>query len=194
MNIAILILAAGSSSRMGVAKQLLPAGDTTLLGIAINNALQTKVGNIYCVLGAKADEIQNSIKVKDIEFIINSDYKTGLSSSIKKGINHLQSQNYDAILMTLGDQPYVDFNILNEMINVFKTQPHKIIASGYGEKVGIPVIIPKHYYQEFLKLTGDKGAKQFLNNNTEQIVVFNNEHLMDIDTKEDYESYLKSII
>lgn len=194
MNIAILILAAGSSSRMGVAKQLLPAGDTTLLGIAINNALQTKVGNIYCVLGAKADEIQNSIKVKDIEFIINSDYKTGLSSSIKKGINHLQSQNYDAILMTLGDQPYVDFNILNEMINVFKTQPHKIIASGYGEKVGIPVIIPKHYYPEFLKLTGDKGAKQFLNNNTEQIVVFNNEHLMDIDTKEDYESYLKSII
>ncbi|WP_282043318.1 nucleotidyltransferase family protein [Winogradskyella flava] len=193
MHIAILILAAGSSSRMGVAKQLLPVGDKTLLGISIENAINSKISDIYCVLGANAEVIQANLNHYNIQFIINSEYKTGLSSSIKKGIRHLQSRHYDAILMILADQPFVDAFILNKMINSHKNEPNKIVASSYGENLGIPVVIPKLYYSEFLKIKGDNGAKSFLNKNKSEIIRFKNENLIDIDTEDDYETYLKSI-
>ena len=193
MHIAILILAAGSSSRMGVVKQLLPVGDKTLLGISVENAIKSKIPNIYCVLGANADAIQDSLSHYNIQFILNTEHKTGLSSSIKKGIKYLQSLHYDAILMTLADQPFVDASILNKMIESHSSQPNKIVASCYGENVGIPVLIPKLYYSEFLKIKGDNGAKSFLNQNKSEIIMFKNENLIDIDTKEEYETYLKSI-
>ena len=193
MNIAILILAAGSSSRMGVIKQLLPIGDKMLLEISIDNAIQSIISDTYCVLGANAQAIQDSLDHCNIDFITNNDYKTGLSSSIKKGINHLQSRNYDAILMTLGDQPYVNSSLLDKMIITYNNNPNKIIACSYGDKVGIPVLIPKAYYVEFQNITGDNGAKLFLNNNKDDIFQIKNENLIDIDTKEDYETFLKSI-
>mgnify|MGYP000901037785 CR=1 FL=1 len=59
MNIAILILAAGSSSRMGASKQLLPAGKTTLLGVTIEIASQTNANKVFCVLGSNAEAIKN---------------------------------------------------------------------------------------------------------------------------------------
>jgi len=192
MNIAILILAAGSSSRMGAVKQLLPAGKTTLLGLTIENALQSKTNKTYCVLGANAKIIKKSIKKYNVETIFNPDYKSGLSSSIATGIKHIINQNFDAVLIVLGDQPLISSEYLNLMIETFKANDKKVIASRYNSNLGVPTIIPKKYYNQLLKLKGDKGAKDFLNNGTIKIIELNNTNLMDIDTKEDYQDYVNS--
>ena len=193
MKIAILLLAAGSSSRMGIAKQLLPIGKTTLLGLAIETAFQSKANKVYCVLGANSEVIKQSISIYHIETIFNPNYKRGLSSSIVAGIEHISNQNYGAVLIVLGDQPLIKAEYLNEMIAKFKNNDEKIIASKYNNTCGVPAIIPKLYYDQLLQLKGDKGAKAFLNSNAEAIISLESTNLADIDTKKEYHDYLNSI-
>jgi molybdenum cofactor cytidylyltransferase len=193
MKIAILILAAGSSTRMGVAKQLLPVGENTLLGVSIKQALQSEADKVYCVLGSNAEVIKQSISKFKIEPIFNPNYKTGLSSSIVAGIQHLINQDFDATLILLGDQPLISVAYLNAMITTFKNHGEKIIASKYNNTFGVPSVIPKRSYNELLKLKGDKGAKDFLNTNKEEIIPLKNINLIDIDTKKEYHDYLNSI-
>jgi len=193
MKIVILILAAGSSTRMGVAKQLLPAGKTTLLGVTIKSALQSNANKVYCVLGANAKPVEQSISNYSVESIFNPDYKSGLSSSIIAGIKHIINIKIDAVLILLGDQPFITTQYLNDMMNTFKNHNGKIIASTYNDTLGVPTIIPKVYYNHLLKLKGDKGAKDFLNNRKEEIIQLKNTNLIDIDTKKEYQDYLNSI-
>ena len=190
MKIAILILAAGSSSRMGVPKQLLPVGETTLLGITIEHALNSKANKVYCVLGSNAERIKASISKHNIEFIFNPNYKTGLSSSIVVGVKHLNNQNYNAILIALGDQPLITSEYFNEMIATFNKNKENIVASKYNHTLGVPSIIPKTYFSQLLNLKGDKGAKHFLNAKNLEINALENKNLMDIDTKKEYQDYL----
>jgi molybdenum cofactor cytidylyltransferase len=193
MNIAILILAAGSSSRMGVAKQLLPVGKSTLLGITIENALQSKASKTYCVLGANAESIKVTISKYDIESIFNSNYKSGLSSSIVSGIEYISKRNYDAVLIALGDQPLISSQYFNMMMEAYKSNKEKIVASKYNSTFGVPTIIPKPYFNELLQLKGDKGAKDWLNSGKQTIIPLESTNLMDIDTKKEYQDYLNSI-
>lgn len=193
MKIAILILAAGSSSRMGVAKQLLPAGKTTLLGITIKHALQSNANEVYCVLGANAEAIEKSIKEYNVKLVNNTNYKSGLSSSIVEGVKTITKLSFDSVLILLGDQPHITSHYLNDMINSHKNHSEKIIASNYNATVGVPAIIPKAHFNELLILQGDKGAKELLNSKKHEIIQLDNTNLVDIDTKKDYHDFLNSI-
>lgn len=186
---AILILAAGSSSRMGKPKQLLPFKSTTLLGNVIEQAKNSKADTIFCVLGAKEQIIKASISSYEIELISNTNFKDGLSSSIVVGMKHLKDL-FDNILIMLADQPNVNSTYLNKLMKISEENPSKIIASNYQNKKGVPAVFPKQYFQQLLNLQGDKGAKEFLNNQTDIIKMapFN---LTDIDTKEDYQKLIR---
>ena len=183
-EIAILILAAGSSSRMGKVKQLLPYKHTTLLGWAIEQALESVADEVICVLGAEVNLIEKSIQSYDVKTIYNENYKDGLSSSIALGIENLQ--NTKAVLIMLADQPNISSNFLNRLLEKYSIQPNKIIASNYGNSVGVPAVFPKKYYPDLLKLKGDKGARNVLSKFDVVIVKIEPHSLLDIDTLEDY--------
>jgi molybdenum cofactor cytidylyltransferase len=193
MNIAILILSAGSSTRMGTTKQLLPIGNKTLLGLSIENALQTNAKKVFCVLGSNAENIKNSISQYDIEIIINPNFKEGLSSSIVEGLNHIDNTNFDAVLIMLSDQPKIDSNYINLLILSSEKKPTQIIASQYEKTIGVPAIFPKKYFKQLQQLEGDKGAKDFLNTYKAQVISIKSDKLIDIDTQEDYLNFLKSL-
>lgn len=188
---AILILAAGSSSRMGKPKQLLPYKNTTLLGNAIEQAQKSSANAMFCVLGANAKIIKTSIEKHQIETIYNPNYKDGLSSSIVTGIDYLSTKNFDAVLIMLADQPNVDSKYLNELIKTFEENLSKIISSSYNENLGVPAIFPKKYFVELLKLKGDKGAKDLLKKYQTEIITMKPFDLIDIDTKKDYQNLIK---
>ncbi|MFP4846155.1 NTP transferase domain-containing protein [Winogradskyella sp. PE311] len=192
MNIAIIILAAGSSSRMKEPKQLLTIRKKTLLGIAIENALNSKCSKVFCVLGANAELIKNSINNYEIETIVNTEYNKGLSSSIIKGIEHIKPKLFDAAIIMLADQPNLHSDYLDKLIKIFKANQEKIIASNYSGINGVPAIFPKRTFQQLLKLNGDKGAKEFLNSGLIIVKsIQSKDELIDIDTKHDYNKYLE---
>jgi len=193
MKIAILILSAGHSTRMGTTKQLLSIGSKTLLGLCIENAIQSNANKTYGVLGANAKTIKDSIAHYNLEIIINSNYNNGLSSSIVAGIQHIINKNYDAVLITLGDQPMVDAQYLNTLIFSSEKSPTQIIASQYNEALGVPAIFPKNYFNHLLQLKGDKGAKQLLTKLKSQTIAIKSTKLIDIDTKQDYLNFLKTL-
>ncbi|CAL2102862.1 NTP_transf_3 domain-containing protein [Tenacibaculum sp. 190130A14a] len=186
-NTAIIILAAGSASRMGAIKQLLPYKNTTLLGWAIQNAVQSNAKATFCVLGANATQIIEEIKQSSIPIIINAEYKDGLSSSIASGIEHIENRSFDHVLIMLADQPNVNTDYLNTLLNTSQEHPHNIIASDYGKNVGVPAIFPKAYFQNLTKLKGDKGAKLFLQHHLSEVMKIKTIDLIDIDTKEEYQ-------
>tara|TARA_B100000795_G_C22803943_1_gene443635 strand:- start:223 stop:825 length:603 start_codon:yes stop_codon:yes gene_type:complete len=196
-NIAVLILAAGKSSRMHSIKQLEKINNKTLLDITLDKVNMLFFENIFCVLGANYDEIKQGIISKNIAFINNKKFENGLSSSIVSGINYFNENklNFDGIFILLADQPVIEITYLKSMLALFKENNDSIIASNYGSKLGVPAIFPKKYFTDLLQIKGDKGAKEFINKRKKEVICpKSTTNFFDIDTKTDLELFKKSIL
>ncbi len=185
-NIAIIILAAGSSSRLGRPKQLLELHGNTLLQNSINAALNISK-NVIVVLGANEKLIRSTILDFPIEIFLNENFTEGMSSSIRVGMSGLEKEKYKAVLIMLCDQPFVDAILLKKMISVFEKSELPILASEYEGKVGVPAIFDVSFFQKLKTLEGQKGAKALITNNLERVerVIFEKGKI-DIDTEEDW--------
>tara|TARA_R110002051_G_scaffold250747_2_gene310100 strand:+ start:18583 stop:19176 length:594 start_codon:yes stop_codon:yes gene_type:complete len=187
-KVAILILAAGTSSRMkDKVKQLLPWQHTTLLGHAIAEAKKVTKHDVFVVLGANTALIKSHIKEEEITILEHEHWKKGLGSSIAFGITHLNSLNfYDAVFILLADQPLIDAPFLGRMLKEYECDTTKIIATKYPNNKGVPAIFAKEYFDDLINLTGDTGAKYLIN--TKNVACIDpKEKSVDIDTWEEYE-------
>jgi len=196
-NIAIVILAAGKSSRMNAIKQLEKINNKTLLEITLEKVKNIFSDNIFCVLGSNHDQIINKTNSEDIEFIKNKHFENGLSSSIISSLNYFKNNKlyFDGIFILLADQPAIETSYLEAMYHLFQEKKHLIIASNYGNKLGAPVIIPKKHFSSLLLIEGDKGAQEFINNKKNEVIYpIQTTNLLDIDTKEDLLIYQNSFL
>ena len=196
-NIAVLLLAAGKSSRMNSIKQLEKINSKTLLDITLEKVSSLFSENVFCVLGANSDEIKQGITSKNITFINNKNFENGLSSSIVSGIHYFNENklNFNSIFILLADQPAIEIPYLKSMLALFKKNNDSIIASNYGNKLGVPAIFPEKYFTELLLIKGDKGAKYFINKRKSKVLFPKaNTDLFDIDTKEDLQLFKESIL
>src|SRR5690606_14241954 len=129
---AIVILAAGASSRMGIPKQLLPWGSSTLIGhvIKISTSLNTEV---HVILGANAHVIQPELPMaENINFYLNPEWDDGIGNSIAFAVKTLKKHHLDGILFSLGDQPFVTKDYLEKMRDHFDKNTTSIIASEFN--------------------------------------------------------------
>ena len=196
-NIAIVILAAGKSSRMSAIKQLEKINNKTLLEITLEKVNSIFSENIFCVLGANYEKIRQKINNENIEFIQNNYFENGLSSSIVASLHYFKNNKlkFDGVFILLADQPAIETSYLEAMYNLFQRKKQLIIASNYGNKLGAPVIIPKKHFSSLLLIEGDKGAQEFINdNNSEVIWPKQKTNLFDIDTKKDLLIYQNSFL
>ena len=187
-KIAIIVLAAGSSSRMKTVKQLEKINNKTLLEITLEKAIQLQNQHIFCVLGANAELIKTTISYHNVQFIINKNFTFGLSSSIVSAIDFLKKENqfFDGYFILLADQPNIETQYLQDVIDLFKKNPNKIVASNYGHNYGVPAIIPSKFTKELLVLQGDKGAKEFINSNKKNVIIPEiTTNFFDVDTQAD---------
>jgi len=187
---ALLILAAGSSSRLGQPKQKLFYKGKSLLQRAVDEGLASDCSDVLIVLGANEESVRIEIDQKDVRIVVNKDWEKGMSSSIKCGINALiknKPEISQAIIM-LCDQPFVDAEILNRLITEKQLSGKAIAACSYNNTLGTPVLFDGIFFPELLSLEGQQGAKKLVFNNQDQVVSvpfpFGN---IDIDTMEDYE-------
>lgn len=188
-------MAAGASRRMDGIKQLMPWKDSNFLLETIKTVQNTNANSLHVVLGSNAEFIINqcSLKEKNINVIVNSNWENGLGDSIANGVKVLLKQRptIDGILICLADQPLLSFEYLNSLIAEFIKHPSKIIATNYGKKVGVPALFPKLLFEELSVLKGDFGAKEILNNKSNLIISLDAaDQIADVDTNLEYQNII----
>ena len=193
MKTGIIILAAGSSSRLGRPKQLLDYKGKTLLQTVINEALETSCRPVIAVLGANAKEIASQHQHDQISFVINESWENGMASSIVAGLSAIIRNNseIESIIIAVADQAFIKMINFNNLIEKQKETGKNIIASTYAETIGTPVLFKKDYFEALLSLTGAEGAKKILKQYPQDVetVVFEHGEI-DIDTETDYNNLI----
>lgn len=189
----IIILAAGASSRMQQPKQLLPFGNEFLLTHTIKEAQKSTLP-VIVVLGANANEIEQEIKNLEVEIVTNNNWEKGLSSSIKAGLKKAIA-NFKEIkncILAVCDQPFISSLLFLELLDEKDRSGKNIVASAYADTLGTPSLFDKKYFPELLQMEGDHGAKTLLKKYASDVASVKFEKgRFDVDTKKDYEEFLK---
>jgi molybdenum cofactor cytidylyltransferase len=183
-SIAALILAAGSSSRMGGGrhKLLLPLGDRPVLAHTIEATLASQARPIVVVLGHQVEQVRDQISPyldrPDVFSIENTDYLRGMSTSLRAGIQALiDRENKDGppghslagVLIMLGDQPLMTARILDTLIASKHTTGKRILIPFYNGERGNPVLFDASLFPELLEITGDGGARSVIERHRSEV-------------------------
>lgn len=193
-----ILLAAGSSTRMGRPKQLLSAGGQTLLVRVLEQALRSELHRVVLVLGDRAEEIRQTLG-KNLEHpkltcIENKQYREGISSSIKAGLD--VASHYDHAMILLADMPCIHARLINLLLRRYLDSGMPLGAVQVGGKRSHPVIFGKELFRELFTLTGDTGGRNLFKTYKDRVCLVEAEGIyrdMDIDTPEDYENFRKSL-
>ena len=188
INLAVLILAAGTSSRLGEPKQLLKLKGKTLINIAIEKAFKL-TSNVTVILGHKSVEIKTNIENKKINILTNPNYEEGMGSTISFGVSNIKEEK---VLIMLCDQPLIPIKHYENLIKLSNKNEEKIICSKYKNQYAVPTIFPKNYFEELQNLKGNKGAKQLFVKYEPTSVDLADNFSFDVDTKEDWQKLLKN--
>jgi molybdenum cofactor cytidylyltransferase len=194
MNIAVILLAAGSSSRLGQSKQLLKFGNETLLEHSAKAALDSGASKIIVVLGADAEAHKKQLANYPIEIIYNTQWTKGMGSSIKAGLNIITNTSpaSDAVIIMVCDQPLIKSDNLKNLISKFEATGSAIVASSYGNVWGVPALFSNVLFEKLLKLDDDHGAKKIIQQHSNKVTAVDfPEGAIDIDTLGDYENLTK---
>lgn len=184
-DLAVVILAAGISSRLGnITKQLLVYKNETLLKIAVKKALEISK-DVFVILGHEKEKCEKELEDFDVNIIYNPNYKKGMGTTLSLAISC--TKEFDHTMVMLCDQPFIPishFQALKENI-----QKENIIASSYEKSKSpkVPAIFPKKYYDELLKLDADFGAKELLQKESCINIQLEKDFCIDIDTINDIE-------
>ena len=193
MEPGIIILAAGSSTRMGQSKQLLEINGQSLLEHAASEAL--RVSNmVLVVLGAQYEKHHAAIVQLPVHSVENKHWKKGMGGSLKTGLSYMLSgfPMLDSVLILVCDQPFLKAELLEKIIEASKETKNSIVASAYGKTVGVPALFKRPVFQNLLLLNDKDGAKAILLELSNSVVTVNFPGgEVDLDTMEDYESFVK---
>lgn len=196
-NVPHLLLAAGSSNRMGQPKQLLPWGDKTLIEHQVHTRLQTNQ-DVVVVLGCQADIVLPLIEKYPVTVLINNQWVKGMGNSISYGIKMLIKYypHADGVLISLLDQPLITTEHLEKILSTFQSESKQIIASQAASGwIGVPALFDKVYFEELTKLNGEQGAKKIIQKHQPFVKsIVCDKILEDMDTPEKYEELLKIYI
>lgn len=186
--ISAILLAAGKSRRMGRPKLLMPFGQSTIVGQAIDNLLGSVVDEVIVVLGPGAEEAIKTLVTKPVKLMTNPDYEQGMSTSIIAGLNLVDSQA-QAVMLALGDQPLINSQTITRLVKEFYNHDKGIAIPTCQGRRGHPIIFAIKYKEKLLELRGDMGGRQIIKDHPDDIleVAVSCEGIyIDIDTVDNY--------
>jgi molybdenum cofactor cytidylyltransferase len=169
--VAVLVLAAGRSTRMGGPNKLLQPWDgKAIVRISVENALRADVGPVYVVTGHQSDQVRAALSGLDVQFIDNPAYADGLSTSVRAGIAALPA-SIDGVIVCLGDMPGVDATLIRRLIDAFQPTAGAVaVIPSYNGQRGNPVVWARRFFPDLLRLEGDAGARALLRSFSEGVV------------------------
>lgn len=186
-KVAAIILAAGGSSRLGRPKQLLDWFGKPFICQLIDLTLQAKLKPVVVVTGASYQEIEKVIGGKNIVIARNEEWLKGQSSSMKVGSKALESENIDAFIIFLCDQPQVSIELIEKMIDESLNNEIDIVANSVQGKICPPTLFKVKCIDSIKSLNGDQGGRVLFKSYNTKIIDWQDVRLLqDSDTEEDY--------
>jgi molybdenum cofactor cytidylyltransferase len=188
-----IVLAAGSSRRMGTQKLLLPYRGETIIGTVVDQILASKVDRVLVVLGADHQEVRAVLKGRDVEFCHNRNHSEGMLSSVMCGFRALP-QEANAALVFLGDQPGITSEVINTVLEAYNDDIKGIVIPVHQHRRGHPLLVDLKYRKEIDRLDLEKGLRALMHHFPEDVLEVEVEEpgiLIDIDTREDYSRALQ---
>jgi molybdenum cofactor cytidylyltransferase len=191
---AIIVLAAGNSSRLGEPKQLLPYQNKTLLQHILDEAKNAKLDPVICVTGYEAERIAESIADTGTTIVYNKQWPEGMGTGISAGIKQVLNTAVDSVILAVSDQPHVTAELFRTMVANMDESKKGIVACSYAGTLGTPVLFKKKYFNQLIALNGQEGAKHIVKANLSDVTELEFENgQVDIDTKQDYENLISEI-
>ena len=188
--IAVIVLAAGASTRMGRQKLTLPLADgRPLVRAAVEQVLAADLDDVVVVLGREAEAVASALRGLPIRTVVNPRYAEGQSTSLRAGLDAL-AQDTEAAVVALGDQPLPDPRLLRQLVEAFWTSGRPIVAPVYRDGRGNPVLFASSVFDELRRVEGDRGGRPVIARDPARVAEVPVDAPMptDIDTPEDYEA------
>ncbi|MFQ5907536.1 MAG: NTP transferase domain-containing protein [Thermoplasmata archaeon] len=184
--ISAIVLAAGTSSRMGRPKPLLEVGGQKLLERVLESVQGSSAEEVVVVLGSEADRIREEVSLDGANVVVNERYPEGMSTSIRAGIRSLSS-GAESVLIVLGDQPFLQAETLDTLGKEWKATGAPVLIPTFQGVRGNPVLLDRSVFGDVRGITGDRGCRSIFGNYEGEIVevpVPDPGVLLDIDTEE----------
>jgi molybdenum cofactor cytidylyltransferase len=196
--IAGILLAAGESKRMeGAFKPLLKWGTRTVIGECIHQLSDSKLDEVFVVLGHRERDIRQSLAGAGVQYAINEEFQKGMLSSVKIGWAQT-APGTEGVLIALVDQPMVTAAIINKLIDAFKEGKKRIVIPTYQGKQGHPIVLSNEFEEELMLMDDatPNGLKALIDAHRDEILevpVDSPAVIEDIDRPEDYERLSKAV-
>jgi molybdenum cofactor cytidylyltransferase len=191
---ALILLAAGTSSRMAQPKQLLPIFGKPLLRRVVDSARAAPVAPLVVVLGANVTTVQRCLEGTDVNVVLNEEWAEGVGSSIRAGLEALEasSPELNGVIIALADQPNFSAAHVNRLLAERERTGRSIVATEMREQLVLPAYFGSEFFLDLLSLRGDSCARSLIDANRANVAAVCFDDLEDIDTKEDYLNFLKT--
>lgn len=163
LEVPVVLLAAGRSSRMGGPNKLLALfGGTPLARLSAERALASKANGVIVVIGHQGERVKNALAGLQVTFVENPHFAEGLSTSLKVGVSTL-ADDAAGVLVVLGDMPGVSPSDLDRLIDAFRASGGRsVVRASHNGRRGNPVILPRSLFSAVSHLEGDTGARHIV--------------------------------
>ncbi|MFQ6012054.1 MAG: NTP transferase domain-containing protein [Thermoplasmata archaeon] len=193
--ISAVVLAAGTSSRMGRPKPLLEVGGERLLARVVEAVYQSAAEEIVVVLGDDADRIRREVPLDGARVVLNERYAEGMSTSIRAGLRSLP-EDAESSFVVLGDQPFLQTTTLDALAEGWKATHAPVLIPTFRGVRGNPVLLDRSVFEDVQRIAGDRGCRSIFGDYEDAIVevpVADPGVLLDIDTEEQLERVKRSL-
>jgi molybdenum cofactor cytidylyltransferase len=195
-RVAVIVLAAGGSTRMGEPKQLLRFDGESLVRRAAKTALASRCAAVFVVVGAHAAAVAHELDGLALTLVENARWQEGMGSSIRAGVEAVTAAeaSFDAVLVMLADQPAVTATLLNRLIAASATASAGLVGCEYAGTIGAPALFARRHFEALRGLTGDHGGKVVLAAHADAVVrIAFPRGAVDVDTRDDYDRALSAL-
>lgn len=185
--VSVIVLAAGTSSRLGRPKQLADLEGRPLLQHVVDAALAAPVDEVVVVLGHAAREVATAVPARGrARHAVNPDFAEGQSTSLRAGLRAVDA-GARAVVILLGDQPGVRPEAIAAVVRSWRERPAPVHQASYQGRPGHPTLIGRALWPELEALRGDEGARSVIQRHRERrrLVEVGGDPPDDVDTEED---------
>ncbi len=187
VSIAGVVLAAGSSTRMGRNKLLLTLDGEPMVRRTLRATLEAALEPVVVVLGHEPERVREAISGLGCRTVVNPDHAQGVRLSVQVGIREVSEAR--AAVVILADMPFVTAAMIRALVDRYRESTSPLVSSQYGDVNAPPTLYDRSLFPEMLAMTGEGCGKQVVRRHLHEaaFVTWPEAALADVDLPEDYE-------